>query len=162
MVTKTLPEVTTPLVLFNEADVSLTRDPIEWDGIKEAILSGQANVVRFHHEKLVLEPHEHLMVGPVEQVCGVPMRKTIQWSGRDHLASTAFYRQMLDQYSREEARAFIEHQVYGKLIEDYERDGLLGWQSRWRVWMYHPESPHIQRSWDQNGRQGDPVVESVF
>lgn len=163
-VTAALPMVTTPMVLFVEHDAPLTPDrPICWDALYEAIETGAANVIRFSHETHVLEPHEYLYLGDVEDVCGAPMRRTCQWSGRPHLASTAWYRQTMAQYFGPDSRAFIEHGLYGPFVELVSRDGLMGWNAGLRLWMFHPEG-NILRSYTLNGRgEGDGIrYESVL
>lgn len=155
MLRDVLPQITTPLMLFNEHDTPLTPDmPIEWDNLSQAILTGQANVIRLHHEKLVLPEHGHLMISGVEDVCGAKMRKSIQWSQRPHLASVAFYKHMLSTYFSEESKAFIEDRIYGKCLESYDIDGMMGW-NLWKLWVYHPDGGNIQRSYDLDGRGGE-------
>ena len=88
------------------------------------------------------------------------MRQTVQWSQRPHLSSTAWYRKMLADTFRPEARAFLEHGVYGKIITSFETEGAMAWPL-WRLWMYHPEG-NIQRSYNLNGREGDVVYDSTF
>jgi hypothetical protein len=64
-----LSHVATPAILFVEHDAPITPDyEFEWDRLIDAIMCGDANVIRFHHEALVLPDHEHLMLGPVEHV----------------------------------------------------------------------------------------------
>jgi hypothetical protein len=64
-----LNHVATPTILFVEHDAPITPDcDFEWDGLIDAIMQGDANVVRFHHEARVLPEHEHLMLGPVEHI----------------------------------------------------------------------------------------------
>lgn len=153
--------VETPCVLFVEHDTPLTPDwPIEWGPLIESVIAGDANVIRFHHEAHILKEHEHLMLGPVEELRGVKLRKTMQWSQRPHLASAAYYREMLRTTFRPEARAFIEHGMYGKLLEAVERDGIMGWNLH-KVLVYHPDGV-ILRSSHLDGRQGAPNFDSTF
>jgi hypothetical protein len=59
-----LSHVATPAILFVEHDAPITPDyEFEWDRLIDAIMCGDANVIRFHHEALVLPDHEHLMLG---------------------------------------------------------------------------------------------------
>lgn len=161
MTPKALDLVETPCILFVEHDTPLTPDwPIEWGPLIETVAAGDANVIRFHHEAHILKEHEHLMLGGVEEVRGVKLRKTFQWSQRPHLASTAYYRDILERHFRPESRAFIEHGMYGKLLEVVERDGLMGWNLH-RVFVYHPDGV-ILRSSHLDGRRGAPNYESTF
>jgi hypothetical protein len=90
---------------------------------------------------------------------GTPMRKTMQWSQRPHLASTAFYRQMLDRYFHPDSLTMIEDVIHGAVIEDCRKDSIMGWYS-WRLWIYHPEG-NIKRSYHLDGRGDDPKYEMV-
>ena len=121
--------VRTPLVLWSEQDTPLHNE-IPFDKIAEVILSGYANVVRFHHEASIHPEHQHLMLddSPID-VLGVPMLRTRQWSGRPHLASTKFYNDMIDRYWR--GNMFIEHILYGIVVDgDYDD---------FRLHMYAPD-----------------------
>jgi hypothetical protein len=138
MTSAALNHVATPTILFVEHDAPITPDcDFEWVGLIDAIMQGDANVIRFHHEAKVLAEHEHLMLGPVEHIRppwenpdgggGTPMRKTMQWSQRPHLASTAFYRQMLDKYFHPDSKTMIEDVIHGAVIEDCRKDSIMGW-----------------------------------
>lgn len=157
MARKALHAVKTPVILYVEHDTPLTPDNlIGWQGIVDTILRGDAHVVRLHHEALILPEHEHLMFDktPVTNVNGVLMRRTMQWSQRPHVASTAFYRQMLDNYFNPASRTMIEDVMHGVVLEACQRDGLMGWLM-FRLWIYTPEG-HIQRSYHLDGRGADP------
>lgn len=158
MTREALKHVATPCILFVEHDAPITPDcDFDWSGLTSAVMTGEANLIRFHHEARILEEHEPLMLGPVEQICGAPMRKTYQWSQRPHLASIAFYRQFLDNYFNPESRTMIEDVMHGAVIEAVRRDGILGWQ-QFRLWIYTPEG-NVKRSYHLDGRQTDPKYE---
>ncbi len=151
---RALAQVHTPLLLFMEHDTPLTDGEIPWDDITGTVLHGDANVVRLHHEASILAPHKHLMLDTEPQkVRGVPMMRTVQWSQRPHIASTAWYRELLDRWFPNDERDFIEDSVYGRLIAAHERDGDMGWLG-WRTWIYTPEG-NIQRSYHTDGRAGE-------
>jgi len=159
MVWKVLPEVKTPLILFVEHDAPLDPVfPIPFDKLGEIILSGKANAIRLFHEGVIHPEHKHLMIGTPEDVDGVPLLKTAQWSNRPHLTSTAFYRHLIETYFTEEQTRFIEHGVYGKLVEAFNIDGIMGW-NLWKVWIYYPDPKNIKRSYDLNTRGNDPNFE---
>lgn len=150
---RALEHVHTPLVLFVEGDTPLVGE-IPWPEISDVILAGDANLVRFSHEASILEPHRHLALDSEPQkVRGVPMTRTVQWSQRPHLASTAFYRELLDRWFPNSEKNFIEETVYGRLISAYQRDGDMGWLG-WRTWLYTPEGD-IKRSTHTDGREGE-------
>lgn len=156
---RALEHVQTPLILFCEGDTPLTDGDIPWDAIADTILNGDANVVRFSHEASILSVHRHLMLDTEPQkVRGVPMTRTIQWSQRPHLASTAWYRDLLDRYFPGDERDFIEDKVYGRLIAAYQRDGDMGWMN-WRTWIYTPPGD-IKRSYHTDGRAGEPKFDA--
>lgn len=149
-----LRHVHTPLLLFVEGDTPLTDGHIPWAAISKTILFGDAHVVRFHHEASILEPHRYLMLDDDPQdVRGVPLTRTVQWSQRPHLASVAWYRELLARWFPTDEPEFIEDQVYGRLITAYERDGEMGWMN-WRTWIYTPDG-NIQRSYHTDGRAGE-------
>lgn len=153
MTERVLEYVETPLLLFVEHDAPLCGD-VEWDKLVCVCMSGEANVVRFHHESEVLGVHEYLMLDHKDvMVGGVSMRRCGQWSQRPHLASVAFYRDMLEKFFREGERVFIEDRMHGVVQVAMERDGVMGWYY-FRLWMYCPRSTKsIQRSYHLDGRK---------
>lgn len=161
MTREALNYVDTPIILFVEHDAPLTPDrDFDWRGLCISILKGEANLIRFHHEALILPEHESLMMSEVIHVCGVPMRKTMQWSQRPHLASTAFYRRFIEAYFHPESKTMIEDVMHGIVHTDCMRDGLMGWNN-WRLWIYTPEGD-IKRSYHLDGRQDDPKYEMII
>lgn len=143
MVKKALDMVRTPLILFSEQDTPL-HDEIPFEAISEAVKTGYANVVRFHHEASVHPEHEHLMLDkePID-ILGVPYLRTMQWSGRPHLASTSFYRTIADKYWDDQPR-FIEHIMYGVVVE--------GAYDEFRLHCYAPKGTLV-RSLHLDGRR---------
>lgn len=155
MTRRTLHEVRTPFTLFVEHDAPLT-GPIPWDGFVDALNHANVDIIRLHHEASVLPDHEHLMVGPTEEVRGVPLRKTVQWSQRPHLANTALYRRIIEEHFRPEARTMIEDVMHGVVHNHWRDFGLAGWD-RFELWMYVPKGD-IKRSYHLDTRQGEPKV----
>lgn len=150
----------TPLLLFCEHDTPLTPDrEILFKGISEAITSGEADIVRLHHEALILDVHKHLMFDSVSHnIKGVPMMRTQQWSQRPHVASVAFYKRILNDYFTGN-KTMIEDRMYG-VVEQACKDGLMGWHN-FRLWIYTPEGD-IKRSYTTDGRQGESKFEETF
>lgn len=149
-----LGEVRTPLVLFVEHDTPLVGD-VDWAGCARAVLSGDTNLIRFHHEASVLEPHKHLMVDDVPRMVeGVPLLRTVQWSQRPHLAATGAYRNWLDAGWWSESDGMIEDRMHGVVENDWlqHRD-----PRRFRLSMYAP-SGDMKRSTHLDGRGTDPKV----
>lgn len=153
--------VQTPFVLFVEQDTPLC-EPIEWAALIEAIRGGHANVIRMHHEALILPDHEHLMLGPARNVAGALMRRTYQWSQRPHLASTDFYRWMINTYFGNESRTMIEDVMYSVVETHYRERGDEGW-NKFKLWIYTPrENGHIKRSYHMDGRAGESKYSMTF
>ncbi|MET8648428.1 hypothetical protein [Nocardia aurea] len=145
--------MTTPLLLFMEHDTPLTGE-ISFADIAATIEAGDANVVRFAHEAAIHPEHRYLMLDTDPQdVRGVPMMRTAQWSNRPHLASVAWYRVLLEHHFPPGLKDFIEDRCYGPLVNAVDRDGVMGWLG-WRTWIYTPEG-NIQRSFHTNGRAGE-------
>lgn len=150
--------VETPLVLFVEHDTPLVTDcPIDWPALTAAGLSGECDVIRLHHEALVLPDHEHLMLDTEPRdVHGAPLLRTVQWSQRPHLANTGFYRRILREDFTEAHVGMVED-VMHSVVETAWRDfGAAGWH-RYRLWMYSPPGGNnIKRSYTLDGRGEDP------
>lgn len=149
MLKAVMPLIKTPYMLYVEHDTPLDERPIEWKFLKEKIKVKEANVIRFHFEDKIPEPHEHLMIGTPDD----GLLRTVQWSQRPHLASTAFYRNILNFFSPD-AKCFIEDLIYGKLENAWLAGGIDAWK-KWKVWIYHPEGG-IRRSLNLDGRAGGP------
>lgn len=136
----------TPLVMYIEQDTPLEKDPIDFGEIYRLIESGQSNMVRFHHESSIPADHKHMMLEKEGD-----FTQTVQWSQRPHIASTAFYRRVMAEFS-ENANCFIEDHMHGVVWNSYLRDGKLAY-NQWRLHIYTPEGS-IRRSYHTDGRQG--------
>lgn len=157
MTRKALQLVKTSTILYVEHDTPITPDRIiPFEELINVVQSGKANIIRLHHEALVLEVHKHLMIGEPEG----DLWATYQWSQRPHVASTEFYKQMLEDYFPPTYRGMIEDLIYGKLEEAYRNQGKAGW-NKFKVWMYYPEGD-IKRSYHLDGREGDEKYEDTF
>jgi hypothetical protein len=133
-----LPKIGTKLLLYVEQDTPLVMEHnIEWD----KLLSGVSNCIRFHFEAFVPEEHRYLMRGTPKD----GLLETKQWSQRPHLASTWFYKGIMELFS-ENADCFIEDFIHGQLQS--------GDWNKWRVHIYHPEG-NIKRSYHTDGRAGN-------
>lgn len=160
MAKRILPEVATSKILYVEHDAPIHGD-IPWDGLCAAIDSGSANVIRLHHESVILDDHKHLMLSPTPQdVCGVPLTPTVQWSQRPHLANKAWYEDLIREYFGDNSRTMIEDVMYGVLETHYREEGLDGW-GRFRLFIYSPDGD-MKRSWHLDGRAGEPKYSMKF
>lgn len=162
MTRKLLKLVKTPTLLFVEHDTALAPDfEYDWTKFVRAIEEGYAYTIRFHFEARIPDEHKYMMIGEVENVCGLPLLRTSQWSQRPHLSSTAFYRDMMERYFTDDSRTMIEDKVHGYPAELYEHEGINGWY-QWRLWIYYPEGNNIKRSYTTDGRGNDPKYEMRF
>lgn len=143
MVKEALKIVRTPLILWSEQDTPLHND-IPFDQLSEVVLTGYANLIRLHHEAQVHPEHEYLMLDhtPID-ILGVPFLRTRQWSGRPHLASSKFYRDICSKYWDDKPR-FIEHIMYGIVVD--------GAYDEFRLHLYAPEGTLV-RSLHLDGRR---------
>lgn len=160
MTRRALATVETPCILFVEHDTPLVGE-IPWASMVAAIRSGEADVIRLHHEAHVLREHRYLMRGRERvNVHGVPLWATGQWSQRPHLASTDWYRAMLDRYFPGHARTFIEDRLYGEVATPWvER---REWGEVCKLWLYAPYEGTWKRSEHLDGRAGERKYEMTW
>lgn len=152
--------VRTECVLFVEHDTPID-GPVPWGAMADAIASGEASVIRLHHEAHVLDVHQHLMLDRVPQVvAGVPMLRCAQWSQRPHLASTEFYRTMIEECFGRASRTMIEDVIHGVVDQAWREHGEAGWD-RFRLWMYAPEGD-IRRTRHTDGRGPDSKYDMYY
>lgn len=161
-----LEHVRTPLVLFVEHDTPLCGE-IPWPALAELVRSGEANLVRLHHEAHVLEPHRHLMVDdPYVWTArstssrSVPIWRTVQWSQRPHLVATGYYRSMIGQYFGTESRTMIEDVMHGVVQAAWRMHGRAGWEQH-RLVMYAPDGD-MKRSLHLDGRGDAPKFDMRY
>ncbi len=150
-----LDRITTRSILYVEQDTPLVTDyDIPLHDLEQHIASGRADSVRFHHEGVIPQEHNHMMLG----MDGELMR-TCQWSQRPHLASKAFYRRILTQHFSKDSKSFIEDKMHSVCHEAYLNDGEMGW-SQYKLAIYHPDG-NIKRSYHLDGRAGEFKYDSV-
>lgn len=160
MTRSTLGHVGTSQILFVEHDAPLVRE-IPFEDLYRVIDSGEANVIRLHHEASILEPHRYLMLseGP-EDHGGVPLTPTVQWSQRPHLASKEWYGEILNVYFGWDSRTMIEDVLYGVLETHWREDARAGWE-RFKLYIYSPPGD-MKRSEHLDGRGTDPKYSMKF
>jgi hypothetical protein len=161
MMKRVLPDIKTSLLLYLEHDTPLCDDLyIPWTKIADDVLSGEVNLMRFHHYDLgrIPDEHQYLMLPPRQR--NVPFIPTIQWSQRAHVTTPAFYSRVLSHFSAN-SRTMIEDRIYGVIMGEVAAHGKeAAWES-WRLAIYNPEG-HIKRSRDLNGRDGGPKFDNTF
>lgn len=157
MLHEAIKEVQTPLILYVEHDTPLVTDrPIDWDKCKQYIYDGNATTIRFHHEEVIPEPHKPLILGEEDGFI-----KTIQWSQRPHLSTKVYYEDLLKSFPRD-AKTFIEDEWHGVVMNDYHKDGTIGWYKH-RLCIYKPDDPiGMKRSYTTDGRGSLPKVGEGF
>jgi hypothetical protein len=144
----TLSEVTTPVILFIEHDMALYGDiPIE--EMYNMITSGEADLIRLLYEDNDLINYTHLMIEKVGDYT-----KTKQWSQRPSLASTQYYRRILNDHFSPKSKTFIEDRMHG-VIEAEDN-----WNHN-KLWTYTPEIP-VQRFTYKDGREGDSKFDDLL
>lgn len=164
MAREVLKLVKTATILYVEHDTPLTPDrPIDWKGAVKNILDGTANIIRFSHESKILDEHRHLILSDAEEHNGIVMTKTQQWSQRPHLASTAFYRNMINTYFHPDSLTMIEDVMHQIVELDMRAGGSQAWFN-WRIWLYTmPDADgSILRSYNLDGRKDDPKYDMII
>jgi len=150
MMRRTLNDIDTELILYVEQDTPLVTDePIDWDSITNHITSGDSNVVRLHHEGVIPQDHLHMVHGHDGQFI-----RTSQWSQRPHVASTAYYRRIMDDCFTPDAKSFIEDKMHGVVDQAFRRDKMAGWMQH-RIHIWDPGTGNMKRSYHLDGRAGE-------
>ncbi len=143
--------IKTPLLFYLEWDWVILPDPIDWEGMVRAITASQLNYIRLCRWDTVHPEHEYLMCGR-EEFSGLPVVKTIQWSGHPHLASTAFYERLIAQF-RVGCRTLIEEFIYGPVVN-------APWEE-YKCCIYNPLGS-MKRIFHTDGRESDPKFDAQF
>ena len=124
------------------------------------MLTGKSpQMVRFHHESVIPEAHQHMMVGSYIYrnhvvARGIEFLTTCQFSARPHLATIDFYRRVLECFTPQ-AKTFVEDKMHGVCHEAYKLRGDAGWRE-WPIGIYAPADGNLKRSYHLDGRAGGP------
>lgn len=127
-------------IVYVEQDTPFTKDYIDWEGCKKSI--GMVDLIRFHFEAFIPQPHEYLMKGMVKR-SPVRLLRTLQWSQRPQLTTKEFYRKVLSNFS-ENAISFIEDYMHS-IAQDYP--------VQYKLAIYYPRGS-IKRTYHLDGRAG--------
>ena len=154
MTRRALDYVKTPLVSFVEHDTPFVTDrPFDWPALIDLTKSDDIEMIRFHFEASINPEHEHMTLDPEPVTLhGVPVRRTIQWSQRPHLAKTDYYRKIIAEHFPMTGRTMIEDKMHSVAQCDPDQH---------RIAIYHPEGS-IVRSRTTDGRGDDPKYDMVF
>lgn len=161
--------VKTPLIMFCEHDTSPIGD-IPFNYICEIVRTkADINYIRFNIFEKIPAEHEYLMLGVSREAVlfyqgetqhsvitiptGFPLRHTIQWSQRPHIAKTNWYKDILYTYFPKGKRTMIEDVMHGVVISAYEELGF----DKFGLYIYTPEGNQL-RSYHSDGRQSDEKI----
>lgn len=151
MMRRVLPDIETPLLLYVEHDTPLVTDEhIDFAAAGEFLHGGRGDLLRFHHESVIPDEHQHMMHYGYWYRCGVI--RTSQWSQRPHLATTAFYDRILTSHFGWDDKVFIEDQMHGIAHNAFLNYGMEGWQ-QYRLHIYDPGGGNLKRSYHLDGRK---------
>ena len=138
-----LGQIKTPLTVFQEHDLPLRTDVgIDWPLISEAIMTGQADSVRFMLTDSIHPEHMYLMLGMLR---GSPLMKTRQLSGWTHIAATDYFRRLFKDFDSR-AKIMFER-VAGRIIEAHP------WED-FKLTSYIPDPAAARRIYHTHGRGG--------
>lgn len=150
---RTLPHVYTDFILWNEHDTPL-EGIIDWGACIEELASDRLDLIRFYHEAHIHPEHEHLMRGRH----GDLFMKTVQQSGRPHLARTDYYRRIMADHFSADTCTFVEFVMHSVCqCEDIEP-----WEHH-RMALYAPDDGEpIKRSGHTDARGEEPTYEETL
>ena len=159
--------VTTPLILFcgHDEELVTTHNPrdgyketlpedciIQWGSLADTLLAGDLNMIRFYAWEKIWPEHQHLMHGEFESH-GARYVRTTQYSQWPNLATTEFYKHILNTYFVLGERKMIELGMYGPVVSS-------PWE-KFKIGIYYPGENnrrmyHLNGRADETGKQ-DPV-----
>lgn len=128
-------------IVYVEQDTPFTDDSIDWEGCKRSL--DLVDLIRFHFEVEIPQPHKYLMGKRVIK-SPVPLLRTRQWSQRPHITTNEFYRKVLTNFSAG-AKSFIEDKMHS-----VAQTTLRGY----KLAIYYPKGS-IKRSYHTDGRAGE-------
>lgn len=145
MTRKALELARTQLLFFVEHD-TFPQGEIDFAGIMRVLLETSfANTIRLHVFHEVLKEHEPLYTDlQIQDVCGVPLMRTTDWSQRPHLSKTQWYRDQLETYVPKDKAMWIEHALHGPI-------DAAPWEE-FRTCIYAPAG-NMTRSGHADGRR---------
>lgn len=147
--------VRTPLIMFVEHDTPLLGG-IDWPGLANTIERGHLDLVRLYHEAQIPPGHHELMLGQ-DDIDGVPVLRTSQWSQRPHLTRTAWYAGELAAHFQPDDRWMIEDRMHSVVAVTHDRLGPDAAWDKYRLGIYTPGPEGAwKRSEHLDGRAGDP------
>jgi hypothetical protein len=158
MCKRALAKVRTPYLLFAEHDTPLLGE-IPWPGLIRAM--DHFDAIRLHYDSSIHPEHDYLMLDPIVfEYDGVPLRRTVQWSQRPHLARTDFYRKIMLEFFGVQSRTMIEDVMHGVVRNRWREFGEVG-AAQFRLAIYSPPGD-MQRSEHLDARADDPELPNKY
>lgn len=156
MTRKVLKHVQSKNIMFLEHDIAFNERHIDFGSCLKLLDINRFDVIRFHFEEVIPEPHYYMMLDkrPIESG-GVNVIRTAQWSQRPHIANTDYYRRVLSDYGTSQANCMIEDAVHGKIADEtlikkqYDNN---------RIAVYAPEGGY-SRCYHLDGRENEDKYE---
>lgn len=151
-----LDHVHTPLILFAEHDIQMVTDmPIDWPSITALAESGDVDVVKFSFESMGVHPeHEHMALDPeIVIMHGCPVRRSVQWSQRPHVAKTEYYQRMIHDHFPASSRTMIEDRMHS-VAQEFPENHVIA--------SYIPLEGSAVRCFHIDGREDDEKYPMVY
>lgn len=150
---RTLPHIRTDYILWNEHDTPLEGD-IDWEACITELAEDRLDLIRFYHEPNVHPEHEWLMRGRHSDL----FLRTVQQSGRPHLATTAYYRRVMADHFSDDSCTFIEYVMHSVC----QQEDIQPWEQH-RMALYAPvDAEVIKRSGHIDARGGESTFEETL
>lgn len=150
MMFDTLQRIDTDQLFYMEHDWILSGEiPIE--AMSKTISEGTADLIRVLYPTELPSYYMDMMVDQTPQIVnGIPLTRTFQWSQNPHLASTEFYRRIMNDHFKPNQRSFIENGLNSIVSQAYREQG---W-GKFKTFIYVPEG-NTQRCIHLDGRKGE-------
>lgn len=145
-----LDDIKTENILYLEHDWELTGDiPVE--KFEQIINEGTADLIRVLWPTELPAVYADKMIGEPEEINGVRLIKTFQWSQNPHIASKAFYQKVMSYFGEDDKR-FIEEGIIGHVETEYRQHG---W-GKFKTFIFVPEG-NTQRCLHLDARKGEQI-----
>lgn len=150
MIREAIAHVKTDQIFYIEHDWELVGE-IPFRDMSQMIVSGIADLVRILYPTELPSYYMDKMIDQEPQiVCDIPVVRTFQWSQNPHLASTEFYRRIIEKYMDPNKKGYIEESMLAPVQTHYE---MAGW-GEFKTFIYVPEG-NTQRCMHLDGRKGE-------
>ena len=149
MIRKSLNEfVRTPYVICTDHDMYPIGE-IPWAKLFSCLELPEVYNIRLNCWDRIIPEHQYLF-GQVQDVNGVPLTKTLQWSDQLHVCRTDWLKGIINKYIGRESKIYLEGIMYQVV---YNRS-WAAW-NEYGLWLYTPPGNTRRTEYD-NGRMRDP------